>query len=185
MSLIWSSLPTRKRGVRGALVPFIDCGVTYGHLRRHVRGFTSHLRRGCFPGHCTSASAMERGTSTHTNKKSNQEAKKTNRSRERLALLLLPAANAAHVAGRVHEAPWITAGFDEAISMHGGAHECEMRWRQGHRGQHLRRMPVLQPNAPQGEHPLDAIKHASVVRSRMAKGKWHPPQVNAIVLAFA
>jgi len=29
------------------------------------------------------------------------------------------------------------------------------------------------------KHPLDAIKHASVVRSRMAKGKWHPPQVIA------
>ncbi len=29
------------------------------------------------------------------------------------------------------------------------------------------------------KHPLDATKHASVVRSRMAKGKWHPPQVIA------
>ncbi|RRN75443.1 HNH endonuclease [Agrobacterium deltaense] len=29
------------------------------------------------------------------------------------------------------------------------------------------------------KHPLDATKHAFVVRSRMAKGKWHPPQVIA------
>lgn len=29
------------------------------------------------------------------------------------------------------------------------------------------------------KHPLDAIKHVSVVRSRLAKGRWHPPQVVA------
>ncbi|PHR25374.1 MAG: restriction endonuclease [Hoeflea sp.] len=27
------------------------------------------------------------------------------------------------------------------------------------------------------KHPLDAAKHASVVRLRLAKGRWHPPQV--------
>lgn len=29
------------------------------------------------------------------------------------------------------------------------------------------------------KHPVDAAKHASVVRSRLAKGRWHPPQVKA------
>lgn len=29
------------------------------------------------------------------------------------------------------------------------------------------------------KHPVDAAKHASIVRSRLAKGKWHPPQVTA------
>lgn len=27
--------------------------------------------------------------------------------------------------------------------------------------------------------PVDAARHASVVRSRLAKGRWHPPQVKA------
>ncbi|WP_207917205.1 HNH endonuclease [Rhizobium sullae] len=29
------------------------------------------------------------------------------------------------------------------------------------------------------KHPVDAAKHASVVRSRLAKGRWRPPQVKA------
>ncbi|UXS11593.1 HNH endonuclease [Agrobacterium tumefaciens] len=29
------------------------------------------------------------------------------------------------------------------------------------------------------KHPVDAARHASVVRSRLAKGRWHPPQVKA------
>ncbi len=27
------------------------------------------------------------------------------------------------------------------------------------------------------KHPVDAARHASVVRSRLAQGGWHPPQV--------
>ncbi len=29
------------------------------------------------------------------------------------------------------------------------------------------------------KHPMDAAKHASVVQSRLAKGRWHPPLVKA------
>lgn len=29
------------------------------------------------------------------------------------------------------------------------------------------------------KHPVDAAKHASVVRSRLEKGKWHSPQAIA------
>lgn len=29
------------------------------------------------------------------------------------------------------------------------------------------------------KHPVDAARHASIVRSRLAKGRWHPPQVKA------
>lgn len=29
------------------------------------------------------------------------------------------------------------------------------------------------------KHPVDAANHASIVRSRLAKGRWHPPQVKA------
>jgi hypothetical protein len=29
------------------------------------------------------------------------------------------------------------------------------------------------------KHPLDATKHLTVVRRRLAKGRWHPPQVMA------
>lgn len=29
------------------------------------------------------------------------------------------------------------------------------------------------------KHPVGAAKHGAVVRSRMAKGRWHPPQVKA------
>ncbi len=60
-----------------------------------------------------------------------------------LALLLLPAADLELFTGRVHESLWNAAGFDEALSMHGGACESEMRWRRGRRGQHRRRMPLL------------------------------------------
>lgn len=30
------------------------------------------------------------------------------------------------------------------------------------------------------KHPMDAKSHASAVRLRLAKGKWHPPEVKAI-----
>jgi hypothetical protein len=29
------------------------------------------------------------------------------------------------------------------------------------------------------KHPVDAARHASIVRSRLAKGRWHPPHVEA------
>lgn len=29
------------------------------------------------------------------------------------------------------------------------------------------------------KHPVDAAEHASLVRSRLAKGRWHPPQIEA------
>lgn len=29
------------------------------------------------------------------------------------------------------------------------------------------------------KHPVDAAEHASLVCSRLAKGRWHPPQIEA------
>lgn len=46
MSLTWSFLRTRQRGVQSALVPFKDCGVTYYAYVVLCEDFSSQLRGG-------------------------------------------------------------------------------------------------------------------------------------------
>lgn len=152
-------------------------------LRRLVRGTSSQLRGGRFHGHCTSASAMKQWTWTYAIKKQTEESEKKrppNNKAGAASIACWPMRDARPEKFTAHYG--IAAGLAKRFRC--TAEHVEARRDGGKDVAPNIVAACLFCNATRHKpkHPVEAAKHASVLRSRMAKGRGHPPQVQA---AFA